>query len=171
MSKYYRIKLCSNINGCEYGSNCKYAHGLEEIRCKFYQEGKCEKNEKCKYIHEGLKQNILPIKENENIKTTNNSIEFNINVEELKNQNEINWADDYSMNSELSKKENKEDKKIENEDTLNKCINKLKEYENYLFIKDQKLDLIPDIDIFLEKLYIDLDNSKKTLEMLLERYH
>lgn len=180
IDKYYKIKVCKKynkddkLNECKYGDKCKYAHGIEDLRCKFYQDGNCEKKEKCSFIHQNYKecinvnQNILNADENNNynIKEPKNTIELNINVEDLKKQNN-DWADDHTINTNLSKNDNK---KIENESVFDKCINKLEEYKNYIYIKDEKLELIPNIDIILEKLYIDLDNSKKSLEMLLERY-
>lgn len=185
----YNKKYCINKDKC-WNENCIFKHPLNwkpynnKKDCIFCYKGFCNKiNNKYKHIDEELgklnvdtdinkneqieKNNIiLDEKEDQNIKENNNTIELSIDIDELKKQDN-DCVDDYNINSKLNKNDNE---KIENEGVIEKCRNKLKEYENYIYIKDNKLELIPDIDIFLEKLYIDLDNSKKSLEMLLDRY-
>ena len=61
--KYYKIRECPKwnqnqlLNKCSYGENCKFAHGIKELRCKFYQDGNCKKGNNCEYKH--LNNNLI----------------------------------------------------------------------------------------------------------------
>ena len=52
----YKTSMCNTPSSCEYGSNCYYAHSLEELRkplCLFFKyAGSCKKGNSCPYSHD-----------------------------------------------------------------------------------------------------------------------
>lgn len=201
MATYYKIKLCPKWNKnpdydkCLYGENCKFAHGHNELRCKFYQEGNCKYGEDCYLVHDTiqivdkiskkveqidedneLKQNILfDLKNNEfikDIKQNNCSIQFTIDVDNIKKQNTLDWVSD---TDEIKSEEYKTDPFSKNEDTnfeivvnddksiLDSYILDLKKYIEKIENNKNKLLFVD--DILWKKLKYDLRNNEDILKI------
>src|ERR1700730_1088424 len=125
INKYYKVKRCPkwnqdiSLDKCKFGKECSFAHGSNELRCKYYQEGNCKFGNECYLIHDNdfncneketklinddsneiIKKDVITDLEMnkyvENIKENNQLIQFDINIEEIKKKNIIDWTIEYS---------------------------------------------------------------------------
>lgn len=112
MNKYYKIKICEDwetFGECKYGSDCRYAHGIEDVRLPVCRYDKICYNKNCKFVHTDknkLKNDISLYYNLEINKDKNKMLKYYI--EELKKHIDIcekNFDKTYDFLGPLLKKE------------------------------------------------------------------
>lgn len=146
----YKTELCKYFNNgkCNKGDKCLHAHGEDELRCKFYSQGNCRKGDECKFIHEKREEKCSGVEESE-LKINDEIIDW---AEIMNNDENIIYQNNY---------------KNDNFNDVNELINNINTLN--IIIKENKQTLEKEVPYYiLEKVNADIISNIELIQKVLK---
>lgn len=153
----YKSELCRyylSSKGCDKNNEeCNYAHGEDELRCKYYINGFCKNGDNCDFIH---------IKENNNYKVENIKI----------NKKDISSKEENEHNNIFEDEKNEKNRKLHNieifvnskeyndkNNMLDKSVENDKKEKNFDDIEKLILDFEDIFEKYVKEIKINIDKE------------